>query len=145
MFVKLLARDIPEYRDVINEGIDNTIPAYQDKMKTDLYEQLLLGIAQCWILKENSHFEGVFITKIEEDTSCGGKKCTLVSGWAPGGMERKSQAVLAAWKVMSEYAKSEGCDRIAMFTDNKEVIKYLNMFKVLWATKYFEIELNREV
>ena len=145
MFVKLLARDIPDYRDVIMEGINNTIPAYQEKMKNDLYEQLLLDIAQCWILTENSHFEGVFITKIEEDTACGGKKCTLVSGWTPAGMDRKSQAVLAAWKVMSEFAKSEGCDRIAMYTDNEEVIKYLTMFKPVWTTKYFEIELNKEV
>lgn len=144
MLVKLLSRDIPDYRDVIMEGIDNTIPAYQNKMKTDLYEQLLLDIAQCWILTENNHFEGVFITKIEEDTACGGKKFTLISGWAPAGMERKSQAVLAGWKTMSEFAESKGCDRIAMYTDNEEVIKYLSMFKILWATKYFEIELNKE-
>lgn len=145
MLVRLLSNQIAAYEDVINEAIDKTIPLYQDSLRTKLFNELLLGTAQAWELKENGHSYGLFITKVEEDTACGGRKFTLISGYVPGGMENKSASVFDGWQTMSKFAKVENCDRIAMYTSNQEVIKYLTMFNIIWETKYFEIELDREI
>ena len=144
MLVRLLSNQIREYQDVINETIDKTIPEYQEELRTKLFEQLLFGSAQCWISYDKGNFEGVVITKIEEDTAVGGKTCTLISGFAPDGITNGSASVFAGWEAVSKFARSQGCDRIAMYTDNPEVEKYLHMFDKIWATKYFQIRLDKE-
>ena len=144
MLIKLLSNQIQEYQDVINEAIDKTIPEYQEELRTKLYEELLLETAQCWISYDKEQFEGVVITKIEEDTAIGGKTCTLISGFAPSGINNGSASVFSGWEAVSKFAISQGCDRIAMYTDNPEVEKYLNMFDKIWATRYYQIRLNKE-
>jgi hypothetical protein len=145
MLVRLLSNQIREYEDVINETIDKTIPEYQETLRSKLFEELLFGIAQCWALEYNGKFSGIYLTKIVEDTACGGKSCVLLAGYSPVGILNGSAAVYEAWKTVSEFALGQGCDRISMFTNNPEVEKYLHMFDKLWETKYYQIRLNKEV
>ena len=145
MLIRLLSNQIREYEDVINETIDKTIPEYQEELRSKLFEELLFGTAQCWMLEYAGEFSGMYITKITEDTACGGKTCVLLSGYSPVGILNGSAAVYEGWKTISTFAKSQGCDRISMYTTNPEVEKYLSMFDVLWATKYYQIKLNKEV
>ncbi len=145
MLIRLLSNQIKQYEDVINETIDKTIPEYQEELRTKLFEELLFGTAQCWISDYAGQFEGVFITKIEKDTATGAKTCTLISGYCPGGFLNGSSSVYEGWKAISIFAKSQGCDRIAMFTNNSEVEKYLHMFDKIWETKYYQIRLDKEI
>jgi len=145
MLVRLLSNQIRDHEVIINETIDKTIPEYQEKMRTKLFEELLFGTAQCWLLTdEYNKFNSVCITKVEEDTATGGKKCVLISGYAPNGITNGSASVYAGWEVVSKFASSQGCDRIAMYTNNPEVTKYLHMFDRIWQTEYHEIRLNKE-
>ena len=142
MLVRLLSNQIQSYEDVINKTINETIPEYQPKLRSKLFEELLFGLAQCWILHDQKTFDGVFITKIQEDTACGGKACVLLAGYAPQGLTNGAAAVMSGWETISKFAKENGCDRISMYTDNPEVIKYLHMFDKIWETKYYQIRLN---
>ena len=144
MLNRLLSNQIEKYEDVINEAIDKTIPEYQEKLRTKLFEELLFGTAQCWISEYKNQFEGVFITKIEEDTAIGARTCTLISGYTPGGFLNGSASVYAGWEAVSKFALSQGCDRISMYTNNPEVEKYLHMFDKIWETRYYQIRLNKE-
>lgn len=144
MLIRLLSNQIKDYEKEINETIDKTIPLYQESLRTKLFMELLTGKAQCWMLNYQGLDSGTFITKIEEDTSCGGKTCTLLCGYSPVGLLNGSAAVYELWKTLSKFARSQGCDRIGMFTDNPEVEKYLNMFKIIWATKYYQIKLEED-
>jgi hypothetical protein len=142
MLVRILSNQIRNYEEIINEAIDKTIPKYQETLRTKLFEELLLGIAQCWVLDYNKEFSGVYITKVVEDTACGGKCCVLLCGYSPVGILNGSAAVYEAWETISEFARGHGCDRISMFTNNPEVEKYLNMFYKIWTTKYYQIKLQ---
>lgn len=142
MLIRLLSNQIQEYEEVINETIAKTIPEYQEKMKTKLYEDLLFGNAQCWLSEFEGKFEAIIITKIEEDIAVGGKTCTVISGYAPGGT--CSASFYQGWEALSVFAKSQDCDRIALYTDNVEVEKYLPMFDLIWSTRYYQVRLNKE-
>jgi len=144
MLVRLLSNQIQQYENVINEAIDKTIPEYQEKLRTKLFEELLFGVAQCWISYDKEQFEGVVITKIQEDTATGAKACVLISGYAPDSILNGSASVFAGWEAVSKFALSQGCDRISMFTNNPEVEKYLHMFDKIWETRYYQIRLNKE-
>ena len=146
MLIRILSNQIREYEDVVLEAIEKTIPEYQEQLKTKLFEELLFGIAQLWVsyTAEGNVFEGVFITKIVEDTACGGKSCVLISGYAPGGFINGASSVFNGWKDLSKFALSQGCDRISMYTNNPEVEKYLHMFDVKWATKFYQLSLDKE-
>ena len=144
MLNRLLSNQIREYEDVINETIDKTIPEYQTALRSKLFEELLFGTAQCWLSYDKEAFEGVVITKIQEDTACGGKMCVLISGFAPKGIINGAASVFAGWETISKFAKENGCDRISMFTDNPEVEKYLHMFDKIWETRFYQIRLNKE-
>ena len=142
MLVRLLSNQIQQYEDVINETIDKSIPEYQEEMRTKLYEELLLGIAQCWVSTSEGKFEAIILTKIQEDTACGGKLCTLLGGYAPNGT--CSASFQAGWIAVSKFALSQGCDRIALYTNNPEIKKYMGMFESIWKTTYYQIRLNKE-
>lgn len=142
MLVRILSNQIREYEEVINETIDKSIPEYQTEMRSKLFEELLFGTAQCWISSSEGKFEAVILTKIEEDTSCGGKLCILLGGYAPGGTS--SASFYAGWIAVSKFALSQGCDRIALFTDNPEIKKYMGMFDKIWETTYYQVRLNKE-
>lgn len=144
MLVRLLSNQIQQYEDVINETIDKTIPEYQTQLRSKLFEELLFGTAQCWLSYYKEQFEGVVITKIIEDTACGGKSCVLISGYAPNSIINGSASVFAGWEAVSKFAIAEGCDRISMYTNNPEVEKYLHMFPKLWETRFYQIRLNKE-
>lgn len=141
MLVKLLSRQIPDYEDVINDGLEKTLPGFQVGAKADLYRDLLVDTAQCWLLHRDGGYKGVFITRIEEHNELGGKILTLISGYAPDGMGG-SGAVLEGFETMKKFALANGCDRIAFYTDNPEVEKYLTMFPVIWKTKYYQLDLG---
>ena len=142
MLNRLLSNQIEKYEDVINETIIKTIPEYQEKMKTELYNDLLLGNAQCWISSYLDKFDGVVITKIEKDIAVGGKTCTLISGYSPTGTCAAS--FYQGWEAVSKFAKNQDCDRISLYTNNPEVEKYLHMFDIIWETRYYQMRLNKE-
>lgn len=140
MLTRLLSNQIPVYKDVIDETIEQAIPKYQEKLRTKLYEDLLFGTSQCWISTDQGQFEAVLITRINEDTALGGKTCTLIAGYAPGGTS--SASFLSGWETISKFAKKQACDRIDLYTDNIEVEKYLGMFPKIWETRYHQISLK---
>jgi len=142
MLVRLLSNQIRQYEDVINETIDKSIPEYQTQMRTKLFEELLFGIAQCWISTDAGKFEAIILTKIQEDTATGGKLCTLLGGYAPNGTS--SASFYAGWEAVSKFAISQGCDRIALFTNNPEIKKYMGMFPKIWETTYYQVSLHKE-
>ena len=142
MLVRLLSNQIQEYQDVINETIDKAIPEYQEELRTDLYESLLFGRSQCWISTEKNKFEAVILTNISKDLAKGGKTCTLLAGYAPGGIS--SASFYAGWEAVSKFAKSQGCDRIDLYTNNPEIEKYMHMFPKLWETKYYQVSLKED-
>ena len=141
MLIRLLTNQIPEYREVIDQTIDKAIPEYQESLRTKLYEELLFGISQCWISTEAGKFEVIIITRIDPqlDTAKGGKTCTLLAGYAPGGTS--SASFYSGWEIVSEFAKSQGCDRIDLYTTNPEIEKYMGMFPKIWEAKYYQVSL----
>ena len=141
MLTKLLSRQIPEYQDVINEGMKATLPALQVGMIPDIYKQLLDETAQCWISAREGRFEAVYITRVESDPNIGGKIFTVLSGYAPDGLTG-SGSVLEGFETMKKFALGQGCDRIAFYTNNPEVEKYIGMFDLLWKTRYYQFKLE---
>ena len=141
MLVKLLARQIPEYQDVINEGMKATLPPFQVGMISEVYKQLLDETAQCWISTREGKFEAVYVTRVEYDPAIGGKLFTVLSGYAPSGLTG-SGSVLEGYETMKKFALSQGCDRIAFYTNNPEVEKYIGMFDLLWETRYYQFKLE---
>ena len=142
MLVRILSNQIQQYEDVINETIEKSIPEYQEKMRTKLFEELLFGTAQCWVSTFEGKFEAIILTKIQEDTACGGKLCTLLGGYAPNGT--CSASFYAGWETVSKFALNQGCDRIALYTDNPEIKKYMPMFDKIWEVTYYQVRLNKE-
>ena len=142
MLIKLLSNQIPAYEDVINETIEKAIPRYQEKLRTKLYEDLLFGISQCWVSTSDNQFEAIIITRISEDTAKGGKVCTLIAGYAPGGTSEKS--FIEGWEAVSKFAKMQNCDLIDLYTDNSEIEKYMKLFPKIWETKYYQIDLKED-
>lgn len=139
MLTRLLSNQIPEYENVINETIDQSIPDVQETTRTKLFEQLLLGTAQCWISTRDDQFEAIVITRVTDDIAMGGKTCTILCTYAPGGAMVKS--FTDGFEAVSKFAKAQDCDRMDFFTDNDEIIKYAKMFPLLWETSYFQIKL----
>lgn len=141
MLVKLLPRQIPEWQDIILESMKHTLPASQVHASTDFVKDLLMDTAHAWILYREGEYKGVFLTRFEEHNELGGKMLTLLSGYAPDGIAG-SGAVLEGFETMKKFAMANGCDRIAFYTDNPEVEKYLGMFPVLWKTHYYQLSLE---
>ena len=140
MLVKLLSNQIDAYQDVITETLEKTLPEYQQNMKTQLFEELLSDKAQCWIVhKDSGGFEGVGITRFKEDLSIGVKVLEVVSAYAFNGTT--SSTFLKAFNEMRKFALKHDCNRLAAYTNNEEIIKYVRMFPILWETTYFQLEL----
>lgn len=139
MLVKLLAKQIPEYREVIEETINETIPEFQEKLRSELYKSLMLDQAQCWISTRDGKFEAVVLTQVEETHSVSGKILMILRIYAPNGTS--SGAVKEGLEVLDAFAKSVGCDRMGGYTDNPEWEKYLTLFDVVWQTRYYEVRL----
>ena len=140
MLVRLLTNQIPTYRKIIDQTIERAIPEYQESLRTKLYEELLFGTAQCWISTDAGKFEAIIITKIDLDVAKGGKTCTLLAGYAPNGTS--SASFYAGWEAVSIFAKSQGCDRIDLYTNNTEIEKYMSMFDKIWEAKYYQVSLK---
>jgi len=142
MLVRILSNQIQQYEDVINETIDKSIPEYQIQMRTKLFEELLFGLAQCWVSTDAGKFEAIILTKIQTDTAMGGKLCMILGGYAPKGTS--SASFYAGWEAISKFALANDCDRIALFTENPEIKKYMGMFDKIWETTYYQVRLNKE-
>ena len=142
MLVRILSNQIQQYEDVINETIEKTIPEAQPQLLTKLYEELLFGIAQCWVSTRQGKFEAIILTKIEENTACGAKCCVIISGYAPNGTN--SASFYEGWKDISKFAIANDCDRISLYTNNPEIEKYMHMFDLIWDARYYQVRLNRE-
>jgi hypothetical protein len=141
MLVKLLPRQIPEWQDIILDSMKHTLPASQAHASTEIIKDLLLDIAQGWVLYREGEYKAISITRIEETNELGGKMLTLLSVYAPKGLSG-SGALLEGFETMKKFALANGCDRIAFYTDNPEVEKYLGLFPVLWKTHYYQLSLE---
>ncbi len=142
MLIKLIENQIDKYKNVIDETIKKSMPHCEERIKTDLYKELLLGTAQCWIYynKENK-FEGVLITQIRNDIAVGKKTFTLICIHAPEGT--KNESFIDGWPTLQAYGKANNCEIFDFYTDNPEAIKYARLFSVVWETQYFQIDINK--
>ena len=142
MLVKLLPNQIPVYQDVINEAIDKSMPHCEDRIKNNIYQELLLETSQCWIAYKGDDFEGVGITQIREESSVGAKTFTLLCMYAPNGTEL--QSFIDGWPTLQKFGKANGCKIFDFYSSNKEAIKYARYFDIVWETTYFQINIDKD-
>lgn len=141
MLTKILSRQIPEYEVLINETLKAALPEVQIGMSAEVYKQLLDESAQCWISNREGRYEGMVITRVEVDPALGGNILTVLAGHAPEGLTG-SGSVIDGYDTLKKFALSQKCDRIAFFTSNPEVEKYIGMFDVLWESRYYQFRLE---
>ena len=143
MLIKLLPHQVPVYRDIIDITIEKSFPICEERIKTDIYKELLLGIAQCWIYHEDqdeSKFKGVLITQIRNDIAVGRKTLTLLAMHAPEGIH--NDAFLSSWPILQAFGKKHGCEIFDFYSNNTEAIKYARLFHIVLETTYFQVDLN---
>ena len=140
MLVKLLPKDIPTYQDVIHDAINACIPACEERIRTNYFKSLLLGVCQCWIVyKDNDQFEGVLITQVREDFAIGCKSFNLLAMHAPNGTENES--FINNWETLRKYAIANDCKIFDFYSNNEEAIKYARLFDIKIETTYFQINI----
>jgi len=142
MLIKLLPNQIPTYKEVIDAAIDASLPNFEERIRTDLYKELLLDTAQAWIYHNlEGKFEGVLITQVRDSISVGAKTFTLVCIHAPEGT--KNESFIDGWPTLQAFGKKNECEIFDFYTDNPETIKYARLFDIIWETKYFQIDINK--
>ena len=140
MLTKLLTTQIPLYQDVIKKTIEKSMPDYEESVKLNLFRELMIGTAQCWLSELDNEFDGILLTQIREDMSIGYKTFTCICVYAPNKTEARS--FIEGWETLKKFAKSNDCKLIDFYSSNPELIKYGRMFKVKLETKYFQLVLE---
>jgi len=143
MLVKLLPNQIPIYEDVIRECIEKSMGDYEEGFKTNLFKELLLDTAQCWIsYKEEDQFEGVVITKINSDLAIGMNTITIVCLYCPDGSELAS--FMAGWTTLKKFGQVNDCQILDFYSDNPAVLDYAEYFKIKRKTQYYQMDISED-
>lgn len=141
MLVKLLENQINTYKNIIDITIEKTIPHCEERIKTNLYKELLLGTAQCWLYQPKEKLEAILITQVRTSVEVGKKTFTLVCLYAPEGTSE--QSFLDAWPTLQAFGKANDCEVFDFYTDNPEALKYAKLFDIIWQTTYVQININK--
>ena len=143
MLIKLLPNQIGIYQDVINEAIDKSMPHCEARIRSNIYQELLLETAQCWLYyNKREVFEGVLITQIREESSVGAKTFTLLCIYAPNGTEINS--FIDGWPILQKFGQANDCKIFDFYSDNEEALKYARYFDIIWETRYFQIGITKD-
>lgn len=142
MLIKLLPEQVPLYEEVIIETIDKSMPDYEERIRTNLFKELLLGTAQAWIqLREDESFEGALITQIRDSVEIGARLFTLICMYAPNGTEVKT--FLEGWPTLQKFGLAEGCKIFDFYSNNQAAIKYARQFHIIREVTYFQVDLAK--
>lgn len=130
---------------LVNTTIDRSYPAVQEHLKTDLLYDLLLGTAQVWVITRGDNqtldqAEGMFITRISDTFSTGGKALTVLAACAFNRADE--QMFLSSFNALKEFGMARGCQVVDFFTNNDAIMKYAKGLNILWECKYVQLNLG---
>ena len=131
--------------DLINVTIERSYPSVQEHLKTDLLYDLLLGTAQVWVITHGdnqtlNNAEGMFITRISESFSTGGRALTVLAACAFTGAS--NEMFLTSFNALKEYGLARGCQVVDFFTNNDAIMNYVKKLSILWECKYVQLNLK---
>lgn len=131
--------------DLINVTIERSYPTVQEHLKTDLLYDLLLGTAQVWVITHGdnqtlNNAEGMFITRISESFSTGGRALTVLAACAFTGAN--DEMFLSSFNALKEYGLARDCQVVDFFTNNDAIMNYVKKLSILWECKYVQLNLK---
>lgn len=145
MILLVEPNQIKQCWDLINVTIERSYPSVQEHLKTDLLYDLLLGTAQVWVITNGdnqtlNNAEGMFITRINESFSTGGKALTVLAACAFTGAS--NEMFLTSFNALKEYGLARGCQVVDFFTNNDAIMNYVKKLSILWECKYVQLNLK---
>lgn len=146
MLIKLEPTQISGYWDVIKPAILGCLPPYalaKPEQQTRLLEALLSGKLVAWAgiaIPEGKKpvLHTLITTAIEIDAISGTKNLLIYSVF--GYEFNEKEFWLACFKVLAEYAKLQGCDRITGFSSVDRILDLAKSFGA--KTEYTFVTLD---
>ncbi len=141
MFARIVSDKIYEYQEIIDYTINASIPVCEEHARSQIYEELLLNYADCWISYQYKNEEAIIkamgITKIRDDPTVGGKVITVL---CTAGFEHLTEEdAIEAFEVIKKFAMSYDCIRMDFYTENQRIIEYAKLFKLDRKCTYIQL------
>lgn len=126
MLIRLTIEQVATYWPDIHRAVSLSLPPImkgEGERMNKILESLLIENAQCWasVDRETKEMDGLVTTAVMEDTLSGAKSLMLytIYGYRP--------TIARSWKegfeTLSKFAKSQGCNRIIGFSNEKALMK----------------------
>ena len=134
MLVKLLSNQIPDYEELINKAIKESIPPCEPYGVSLLYKELLMDYAQAWIYTSNDEIQGITISRITDDSALGGRVMTILAAYAVKHLTE--EVYYESYCAVKEYAKAHDCNLMAFYTNSERLIEMTKLLNIKHKTMF---------
>lgn len=126
MLIRLTIEQVATYWPDIHKAVQLSLPPImkgEGARMNKILESLLIENAQCWVSvdRESKQMDGLVTTAVIEDTLSGAKSLMIYTAYG------YSPTLAVSWKealhTISKFAKSQGCNRLLGFSNEKAILK----------------------
>lgn len=141
MIVKVLANQVKDYKDIIEEVMDRSFPETAMATKTAIFRDIMLDLVDVWFYMENEDKIGiVYLTRLNDDYAVGRKTMTILGVYA---LIKVNEAIaLECYQHLKKYSQSKDCYFIDFYTDNDRIKYFADMFPTFWKASYYQLSLE---